>query len=207
MKRSMGRAGAWFAGAVLAALALAAVALAAGKLLAADSPAGKEQAMGKFTLTSTDLSAGGTIAEAQVFNQFGCKGRNVSPALAWSGAPAGTQSFALLMHDPDAPTGSGWWHWIVYNIPANTTSLPAGAGDPHKQLMPAGAVQARNDYGAPGYGGPCPPPGKPHHYNFRLYALKVAKLDAPADATAALIGFSVHANEIARAELTGLYGR
>ena len=190
MKRSLGRAGASLAAAVLAAVALA-----------------EGQAMGKFTLTSTDLAAGGTVAEAQVFNQFGCKGGNVSPALTWSGAPAGTKSFALLMHDPDAPTGSGWWHWIVYDIPANTTSLPAGAGDPHKHLMPAGAVQARNDYGAAGYGGPCPPPGKPHHYNFRLYALKVSKLEVPADATAALIGFSVHANEIARAELTGLYGR
>ena len=196
MRQSLWRAGAW----------LAAVALA-GSVLAADPPSAKEHAMGKFTLTSPDISPGGTIAEAQVFNQFGCKGGNVSPALAWSGAPEGTKSFALLMHDPDAPTGSGWWHWVVYNIPAGTGSLPAGAGDPAKPSLPPGALQGRTDYGTHGYGGPCPPPGKPHHYNFRLYALKVAKLDVPAEATAALVGFNVRANELGHAELTGLYGR
>jgi len=163
--------------------------------------------MSSFTLTSPDISPGGTIAEAQVFNNFGCKGGNVSPALRWSGAPAGTQSFALMVHDPDAPTGSGWWHWVVYDIPASVSSLPAGAGDPHKKLMPAGAVQGRTDYGSVGYGGPCPPPGKPHHYNFRLYALKVPKLDLPADAAPALVGFNVRANALGHAELTGLYGR
>ena len=127
---------------------LATMAVAGTTLLAAAPPAAKETgAMAKFSLTSTDITDGGTIANAQVFNEFGCKGGNVSPALAWSGAPAGTKSFALLMHDPDAPTGSGWWHWIVYNIPAGTSSLPAGAGDPKKGLMPAGAVQGRTDYG------------------------------------------------------------
>jgi Raf kinase inhibitor-like YbhB/YbcL family protein len=179
---------------------LAAAALAATQLAAADPP-------GRFTLTSRDFSDGGKIADAQVLNGFGCKGRNVSPALAWSGAPAGTQSFALLVHDPDAPTGSGWWHWVVYNIPAGTSALPAGAGDLQKNLMPAGAVQARTDYGAPGYGGPCPPPGKPHHYHFWLYALKVAKLEVPADASPALIGFNVRMQQLGKAELTGLYGR
>ena len=161
-----------------------------------------------FTLSSSDLAAGGRIAEAQVFNGFGCAGGNVSPALSWSGAPEGTRSFALLVHDPDAPTGSGWWHWVVYNIPAGTTSLPAGAGDPKKNLMPAGAVQGRTDFGTPGYGGPCPPPGKPHHYYFRLYALKVPKLDLPADATAAMVGFSARSQAIGKpAELMGVYGR
>ena len=163
--------------------------------------------MAGFTLSSTDLSDGGTIANAQVFNAFGCKGGNVSPALAWSGAPAGTQSFALLVHDPDAPTGSGWWHWVVYNIPAGTSSLPSGAGDPRKNLLPAGTLQGRTDYGSVGYGGPCPPPGPPHHYHFRLYALKVAKLEVPADASAALISFNVRAQSLGEAGLTGLYGR
>jgi Raf kinase inhibitor-like YbhB/YbcL family protein len=187
---------------------LAWAALAATHLLAAQPPAAKEPgAMAKFTLTSPDLSEGGRIAEAQVFNGFGCKGENLSPALSWSGAPAGTQSFALLVHDPDAPTGSGWWHWIVYDIPAATSSLPAGAGDPRKKLMPAGVVQGRSDYGSVGYGGPCPPPGKPHHYHIRLYALKVAKLGVPADASAALIGFNVRAQSLDAAELMGLYGR
>jgi Raf kinase inhibitor-like YbhB/YbcL family protein len=177
-------------------------------LCAAAPPAAKETgAMAKFTLTSTDLSEGGTIANAQVFNEFGCKGNNVSPALAWSGAPSDTKSFALLVHDPDAPTGSGWWHWVVYNIPPTTTSLAAGAGDAKKTLMPAGTVQGRNDYGGIGYGGPCPPPGKPHHYHFRVYALKVPKLEVPADASPAMIGFNARANALAEAELVALYGR
>ena len=163
--------------------------------------------MAKFSLTSTDFTEGSTIANAQVFNEFGCKGGNTSPALAWSGAPAGTQSFALLMRDPDAPTGSGWWHWIVYDIPPGAAALPVGAGDPKKGLMPAGAVQGRNDYGSVGYGGPCPPPGSPHHYNFTLYALKVAKLEVPQGASAALIGFNARAHALGEAKLTGMYGR
>jgi len=163
--------------------------------------------MAKFILTSTDFSDGGTIADAQVFNSFGFKGGNVSPALAWSGAPAGTRSFALMVHDPDAPTGSGWWHWVMYNIPGNTTALARGAGDPGKNLLPAGALQGRNDYGTVGYGGPAPPPGPQHHYHFRLYALSVDKLDVPADASAALIGFNVRAQPLGEALLTGMYGR
>jgi len=188
-------------------VSLAALALAATTLLAAAPAAQETGAMPKFTLTSTDFTEGGTLANSQVFNEFGCKGANVSPALAWSGAPAGTQSFALLMHDPDAPTGSGWWHWVVYNIPPGTGSLAAGAGDPKKGLMPKGAVQGRTDYGSVGYGGPCPPPGKPHHYNFRLYALKVPKLEVPEGASAALIGFNVRAQALGEAQLTGMYGR
>jgi len=179
--------------------------LAALTMAAAQTP--KAGAGGKFTLSSPDIAEGKTIAAAQVFNQFGCTGGNISPALSWSNAPAGTQSFALLMHDPDAPTGSGWWHWVVYNIPASATSLPAGAGDPKKSLMPAGAIQGRTDYGSVGYGGPCPPPGKPHRYYLRLYALKVAKLDVPADASPALVGFNVNAASLGKAELMGLYGR
>ena len=163
--------------------------------------------MAAFTLTSPDLSDGGTIAAAQVFNDFGCKGGNVSPALAWSGAPPGTKSFALMVHDPDAPTGSGWWHWVVYNIPPGTTSLSAGAGDPKRNLMPGGTLQGRTDYGIIGYGGPCPPEGSAHRYHFRLYALQVAKLEVPADATAALIDFNVRAQALGEATLTAVYGR
>jgi Raf kinase inhibitor-like YbhB/YbcL family protein len=175
-------------------------------LASAEQPPPKETtAMARFTLSSPDFSEGGTIASAQVFTD--CKGNNISPALKWSGAPEGTRSLALLVHDPDAPTGSGWWHWVVYNIPAGTTSLAAGAGDPKKNLMPAGATQGRNDYGTVGYGGPCPPPGKPHHYHFRLYALKVAKLELPENASAAAISFNVRAQSLGTAELTGMYGR
>lgn len=159
-------------------------------------------------LTSTDVHQGKTIPAAQVFSGMGCTGGNTSPAFSWSGAPAGTKSFALTAYDPDAPTGSGWWHWVVYNIPANVTSLAAGAGDPKKNLLPAGTTQGNTDFGAPGYGGPCPPPkDKPHHYHFTLFALDTDKLDVPAGATAAYVGFNLHAHTLAKTELTALYGR
>ena len=187
---------------MMAFMAVVASSLAA----AADAPAAKKTA-GKLTLVSPDIGQGKNIAEDQVFNGFGCKGKNLSPALFWSGAPPDTKSFAIMVHDPDAPTGSGFWHWVVYNIPAGTESIPAEAGDVKKKGMPVGSVQGRTDFGTFGYGGPCPPPGKPHHYHFRIFALKVPKLEVPADATAALIGFSVQANKIAEADLVGLYGR
>ena len=198
-----------YADAGLAVASLAVAGLAVGLAAAADKPAGKKGAgtAGKLTLVSPDIGQGNTIPADQVFNGFGCKGKNISPALFWSGAPAGTKSFALMVHDPDAPTGGGFWHWVVYNIPADATQIPAEAGDPKKKGMPAGAVQGRNDFGAAGYGGPCPPPGKPHHYHFRLYALKVPKLDVPADATPAVIGSNVNANKLAESDLVGLYGR
>jgi Raf kinase inhibitor-like YbhB/YbcL family protein len=162
-----------------------------------------------FELTSPDVKANGSIDNKHVFKGFGCEGGNLSPALSWKDAPAGTKSFALMVHDPDAPTGgAGWWHWVVYNLPAGTTSLSQGAGAADGKAMPAGTVQQKTDFGAPGWGGPCPPAGdKPHHYNFTLYALKVEKLEVPPDATASLIGFVVNANALAHAKLTGMYGR
>jgi Raf kinase inhibitor-like YbhB/YbcL family protein len=161
-------------------------------------------------LTSPQIKQGGKIANEQVFKGFGCTGDNISPALSWSGAPAKTKSFAVSMYDPDAPTGSGWWHWVVFNIPAGTTSLPKGAGDPTKNLMPQGAIQSRTDFGADGYGGPCPPKGdKPHHYHITVFAVDVDKLpDATSDsASAALVGFDLHFHTLAKATLTGRYGR
>src|ERR1700694_74243 len=163
-----------------------------------------------MTLTSADIKEGGTIANEQVFKGFGCTGGNLSPALSWSGAPANTKSLAVSIYDPDAPTGSGWWHWVVYNIPAGTTSLPKGAGDVKKKLMPKGAIQSRTDFGADGYGGTCPPPGdKPHHYQITVFAVDVDKLpDAKNDmAPAALVGFDLHFHSLAKATLTGLYRR
>ena len=163
----------------------------------------------QFRLTSPDIKPGGTIADEQVFNGFGCNGKNISPALKWSGAPKDTKAFALLVHDPDAPTGgAGWWHWVVLNIPANATELPKNAGRQDGSGLPAGAVSNATDFGAPGYGGPCPPAGdKPHRYNFTLHALKVDKVDVPKGATASLAGFMVNANSIGKATLTGKYGR
>jgi Raf kinase inhibitor-like YbhB/YbcL family protein len=163
-----------------------------------------------MTLTSADIKEGATIANEQVFKGFGCNGGNVSPALNWSGAPSTTKSFAITIYDPDAPTGGGWWHWVAFNIPAGTTSLPKGAGDVKKNLMPQGATQSRNSFGSDGYGGPCPPPGdKPHHYQITVFAVDVEKLpDAKnAAASAALVGSALKSHTLAKATLTGLYGR
>jgi hypothetical protein len=158
-----------------------------------------------MTLSSPDIKSGGKIADEQVFNGWDCTGRNVSPALAWSGAPKGTKSFAVSVYDPDAPTGSGFWHWWVANLPADTTGLPKGAGS--GTGLSAGAVQMRNDFSATGYGGPCPPKGTPHHYQITVYALDVDKLDIDKDASPAFVGFNVHAHTLAKATLIGLYGR
>jgi len=162
----------------------------------------------EFKLTSADVAAQATISNKQVFKGFGCSGDNISPALSWTGAPAGTLSFALTVYDPDAPTGSGWWHWVVINIPGTISSLKGGAGSADGKLLPAGTQQIRTDFGAFGYGGPCPPVGdKPHHYIFTVYALKVPKLDVGTDATAALAGFNINGNKLASATFTAFYGR
>jgi hypothetical protein len=165
-------------------------------------------AAGTFTLESTEVKPGGKIAEAQVFKGFGCEGGNVSPSLLWKNAPAGTKSFAVTVYDPDAPTGSGWWHWVIFNIPAEVTSLYLGVGNPASGQTPKGAVQSRTDFGKPGYGGPCPPKGdKPHRYIFTVYALKVDKIDADSEASGALVGFMLNANKLAKASFTATYGR
>lgn len=161
-----------------------------------------------FVLTSPSIKSGGMLTEAQVFNGFGCTGKNVSPALKWSGAPKNTKSFAVTVYDPDAPTGSGWWHWVVYNIPATAVELPEGAGVPDGKQLPVGSMQGRTDFGAPGFGGACPPKGdKPHRYVFTVYALKTDKLDIPPDGTAALVGYMINANKLASATFTAKYGR
>jgi Raf kinase inhibitor-like YbhB/YbcL family protein len=161
-----------------------------------------------LTLTSPEVKPNAKIADEQVFNGFGCSGQNISPALNWSGAPKGTKSFAITVYDPDAPTGSGFWHWVVANIPADATSLAKGAGDAKGSGMPAGALQIRTDFGAPGYGGPCPPKGdKPHHYHFTVFAVDVEKLDVDENATAAVVGFNLHFHTLGKATLTGMYGR
>jgi Raf kinase inhibitor-like YbhB/YbcL family protein len=160
------------------------------------------QAPAAFKLTSSDLK--GTFQTSQIYNGFGCTGGNVSPQLSWSGAPAGTKSFALTMFDPDAPTGSGWWHWVVVNIPASATQLAAGASG---KSLPAGSLETRTDFGKPGYGGPCPPPGLAHRYIFTIYALKVDKLDLDAQSSGAMAGFMTNQNALAKATFTAPYGR
>ena len=160
----------------------------------------------EINLSSKDL-ADGRMPESTVFQGFGCTGPNQAPDLAWEAAPEGTKSFALLVHDPDAPTGgAGWWHWVVYDIPAGTRSLPRGA-KPGAGL-PEGAVEGPTDFGAPGWGGPCPPEGAGDHtYTFTLYALPVEKLAPPPGATASLIGFLVTTQALDSHTIRAAYGR
>ncbi len=161
-----------------------------------------------FEISSSDIAPGAKIADEQVFSGFGCTGKNVSPALKWSGAPAGTKSFALMIYDPDAPTGSGFWHWVMFDIPPAVTELPKGAGDAKAGKAPAGAIQSRTDFGVPGYGGPCPPQGDPaHHYHIMLFATDQAKLGLDENTTAAVVGFTLHFHTLAKTELLGVYGR
>lgn len=144
----------------------------------------------------------------QVFNGFGCSGDNVSPELSWAGAPTGTKSFALTMYDPDAPTGSGWWHWVIFNIPTTTKQIPTGAGNKAVVLPGTQAVQSMTDFGKPGYGGPCPPVGdKPHHYIVTIHALKVDAMPLNAQSPGAMVGYYIKQNTIGTASLTGMYGR
>lgn len=169
--------------------------------------AGLAQAQG-FALSSPDIKAGSMMDKHFEFNGFGCSGENKSPALKWSGAPKDAKSFAVTAYDPDAPTGSGWWHWSVINIPAATAELKGDAGNASGANLPQGARQVRIDYGVAAWGGVCPPPGdKPHRYIFTVHALKVDKLDIPADATAALAGYMINANSLAKASFTAKYGR
>ena len=183
---------------IMQGLAGAACVLASATVLAA----------GPFTLSSAEVKPGSRIADAQVFNGFGCAGGNVSPSLGWKNVPAGTKSYAVTVYDPDAPTGSGWWHWVVFNLPAATSALPAGAGDGSGAKLPPGTVESRTDFGKPGWGGPCPPAGdKPHRYVFTVHALKVDKLDLAAYSPAAMVGFMINANRLGKASFMATYGR
>jgi Raf kinase inhibitor-like YbhB/YbcL family protein len=157
-----------------------------------------------FVLTSPDLADGQTIPMKHVFHALG--GQNLSPALEWSGAPEGTKSFAVTCYDPDAPTGSGWWHWTVFNLPASTTGLPGGVSADGAGLPP-GAGQGRTDYGSAGWGGPYPPKGdKPHRYIFTVHALNTDRLDLDGGASGAMVGFNLHFATLARASFTALFG-
>jgi Raf kinase inhibitor-like YbhB/YbcL family protein len=194
---------------VLTALALGITSVAGAQAKAkvkATTKAAAAHPAGHFTVKSSDLASKGRIALSHVYNGMGCSGQNLSPALQWSNAPAGTKSFAVTIYDPDAPTGSGWWHWMIYNIPATATSLAAGAGNGRN--APNGSVEGPTDFGTKGYGGPCPPVGdKPHHYHITVFALKTDKIDVPGNATSAYVGFNLNANKLATARITGLYGR
>lgn len=151
-----------------------------------------------FTLSSKDLKANQDVPAKHLFNSFGCTGGNVSPELSWQGAPSNTKSFVVTMHDPDAPTGSGWWHWVAYNIPASATQLKSNAEQ--QNALPPQAIQAANDFGLPHYSGPCPPKGDgTHHYVVTVHAMDIEKLDIPVNATPAYVGFMTHTHRIAQA--------
>ncbi len=161
-----------------------------------------------FTLSSPTIKANGFLPEAQVANNYGCTGQNLSPALEWTNAPKSVKSYAITVYDPDAPTGSGWWHWIVYNLPSQTTHLDVGAGTENSTSFPAATIQGRTDGGNHSFGGACPPKGdKPHRYIFTIHALSTEKIDLPPEASAALVGFMIHNNQIAKASFIAKYGR
>ena len=162
-------------------------------------------------LTSDSFRDGDYVAREHLLSAdygFGCTGGNRSPHLQWQDAPSGTKSFAVTCFDPDAPTGSGFWHWVVVNIPPTVTELPLDAGNPASGKLPAGALQVRTDFGKPGYGGPCPPEGDhPHRYLFTVHAVSLDALPVTADTSAAVVGFHLHFNTLAKASLMGLVKR
>ena len=156
-----------------------------------------------FELRSDDVAHDQPLPKRHVSGVFGAGGEDVSPHLAWSGAPEGTQSYAVTVYDPDAPTASGFWHWAAFNIPADVTELPSGAS---RENMPAGAVELKNDGGTIGYIGAAPPPGHgPHHYHVVVHAVDVPRLDVPADATPAFLGFNLFSHTLGRAMIVPVY--
>ncbi len=157
-----------------------------------------------FTLSSKNLGGEATLKEE--FNGFGCIGKNESPQLSWKNAPEGTRSFAITMYDPDAPTGSGWWHWVVFDIPTSTTELVANAGDIKLELTPEGTIQSITNYGSQGYGGPCPPKGHGlHQYIITVYALKTDTLGLDKNTNPAIVGYYLWNNTLAKASLITYY--
>ena len=161
-----------------------------------------------FTLVSPEIKADAVIPKRFGFKGFGCAGDNKSPFLKWSGAPPGTKSFAVTVYDPDAPSGSGWWHWSVVNIPASVTELASNAGDASGARLPKGAVQLPTDYGAAAWGGMCPPQGdKPHRYVFTVYAMKTDRVAVLAAATGASTESLLTASALGQASFTARYGR
>jgi Raf kinase inhibitor-like YbhB/YbcL family protein len=167
-----------------------------------------QQAYAELTLNSTDIKNGITMSKAHEFAGFGCDGQNLSPQLSWQGAPIETKSFAITAYDPDAPTGSGWWHWVLINIPVTANNLSTGAGNPAKGLLPQKSQTFRTDYGQYEFGGACPPKGdQAHRYQFKVFALNTETLELPKDATAALVGYYLNSHALETATIEALYKR
>lgn len=184
-------------------LALPLLAPLAACTVVAPGPGGATQ---PFTVHSPDM-ADGRVARAQFASAMGGPGDNLSPQIEWQGAPASAQSFVVTMYDPDAPTGSGWWHWAVANLPASTRALPRGAGVAGNGALPPGAVEINTDMGVPGYVGPLPPPGETHRYVITVTALDVPRLDLPPTATPALLAFMAGAHTVGKASFTAMGAR
>jgi Raf kinase inhibitor-like YbhB/YbcL family protein len=160
----------------------------------------------KWKLSTLSFDKNNNLTFKQVFNGFGCKGENLSPQLSWTRPPSGTKSLAITMYDPDAPTGSGWWHWVAFNIPADTTRLEEGASTTDK--MPKGTIESVTDFGSKGFGGACPPEGHGnHHYHITLWALDVEKLELDAQASGAKVGYFLNQHKVSKAEIVGIYKR
>ena len=163
-------------------------------------------AQSSFTLSSKNL--GGNSTTLEEFNGFGCTGTNQSPQLSWTNVPEGTKSFAITMYDPDAPTGSGWWHWVVFDIPSTVNSIIENAGNLEKRLMDKAAIQSVTNYGVPGYGGPCPPENHGiHQYVITVHALKIDKLGLDKNTNPAIVGYNIWNNTIAKASIVTYYER
>lgn len=159
-----------------------------------------------FTLTSKDI--GGQLTKKQVYNGFGCSGDNMSPQLSWENAPENAKSFAVTVYDPDAPTGSGWWHWLIFDIPSDISQLYKNAGAAISGLAPEGSIQSVTNYGKPGYGGACPPVGHGlHQYIFTVYALNTEKLGLIAETNPAIVGYYINNHTIAKASIVAYYQR
>ena len=164
-----------------------------------------------FTLESDEIS--GQLSPAQAYKGYGCSGENISPALRWRNAPPGTKSFAVTVYNPDAPTGSGWWHWVIFNIPTHVTHLKKDAGNLAKKLAPDGSIQSVTDWGHPGFGGACPPKGEYHRHIFTVYALDIEKAGMGPDnlldatSTPAMLGCLIADHVIAKASLVAYYRR
>ncbi len=162
----------------------------------------------EFSLQVSEIKNNQKIPAKYIFNGFGCDGKNISPEISWQNTPKEAKSFALTVYDPDAPTGSGWWHWLVINIPATQTSITKNFGSENKFRLNQKIKQIRNDYGVFNYGGPCPPKGdKPHRYIFTLHALKTEELELDETATAAKAGYFINQNSISSAKIEGIFDR
>jgi Raf kinase inhibitor-like YbhB/YbcL family protein len=161
-----------------------------------------------FSLQSEQFANGDTLPQSTVYQGFGCTGDNISPQLSWHNEPKETKSYVITVFDPDAPTGVGWWHWLVFNIPANIHTMPVNAGSSTANLLPDGSQQGYTDFGSKGYGGACPPQGdKAHNYIFTVYALDVASLPADASTTGAKLAFLMKEHILAKAKVTAKFGR